>query len=216
MIAALRVRPVAIEAGAEPGQTLRVALQQCRRDRGRRRGVADSHLAEDDEIGLGSGSARDGALAAVEGESEIGGTERSLLAEVATATARLIGDDAGHRCVRKRAGVDDFERRAEFARQHGNRGASGGEIRHHRDGDFLRIGGDTLSGNAVVAGKDDDRHAFSARAIGVLQARELDRKRLEPAERTPRLGELVLACSRRIAMRSRDRRARLIDPRGKN
>ena len=116
--------------------------------------------------------------AAVEGEGEIGGAERGLLAEVAAAAARLVGDDAGHRRFRKRAGVDDFERRAEFARQHGNRGASGGEIRHHRDRDFLRIGGDTLRGNAVIAGEHDDRHAIGARAIGVLQARELDRERL--------------------------------------
>ena len=209
---ALRVRPVASRPVPSPVKLSALRFKQRRRDRGRRRGVADSHLAENDEIGLGSGSARDRALAAVEGESEIGGTERGLLAEVATATARLVGDDAGHRCVRKRAGIDDFERRAEFARQHRNRGASGGEIRHHRDRHLLRIGGDTLGGNAVIAGKDDDRHAFSARPIGVLQARELDRKRLEPAERTRRLGELVLACSRRIAMGGRDRRAWLSRP----
>ena len=202
----------AIEAGSEPGQALGAALQQCGSDRRRRGGVADPHLAEDDEIGLTCGRTLDGTLAAVKGKREIGRGKRSLLAEVARAAARLVGDDAGNRRFRKRSGVDDFERRAELARQHGNRGASGGEVRHHRNGHLLRIGGDALCGNAVIASEYDDRHAVGARTIGVLQTCERDREPFEPAQRAGRLRELILARPRRLTVHRRDGRALLIDP----
>ena len=55
-----------------------------------------------------------------------------------------------------------------------------------------------------------------ARAIGVLQACEFDREPFEPAQRAGRLGELVLAQPRRLAMRGRDGRTLLIDPIGKH
>jgi len=83
--------------------------EQARRNRRRRRGIADAHLAEDQEIGPAGCRARDCALTGFEGECQLRGGERCFHAEVARAAARLVGDDSCHLLLCQRAGVDDLQ-----------------------------------------------------------------------------------------------------------
>ena len=198
--ACLARAPGRIDAGAAARDLLGAHAKQARRDRRRCRGVADAHLAEDQEIRLIDRRARDRALAGLEGENQLRRRERGLGAEIARAAPRLVDDDIRHRLLRQRAGVDDLQTRTELARQHGDRGAAGGEIGHHGDGDGLRIGRHALRDDAVVAGEDDDRHARGTRLLGRLQAGKLDRELLEPAERAGRLRQLRLPRNRGVAM----------------
>lgn len=80
----------------------------------------------------------------------------------------------------------------------------------------MRIGRDTLRDDAVIAGEDDDRHKRGARLLGRLQAGKLDRKLLEPAERTGRLCQLRLPRDCRLAMDRGDLGALLVDPFGEH
>ena len=182
----------------------------------RLRWCCDAHFAEDKKIRPGCRRAHHDAPAAIEGEGQILGRKRWFLAEIPTAPARLVHDSARHRRFRQRAGIDDFKAGAELAREHRDRRAPRGEIRHHRDRHLLRIGRDALRSDAVVAGEDDDRRTIGARLFGVLQAREINSERLQPAERAGRLGELALARRRRLAMDRRDGRTWLGDPIGKH
>ncbi|HEY3148301.1 MAG TPA: hypothetical protein VGJ75_18230, partial [Dongiaceae bacterium] len=68
--------------------------------------------------------------------------------------------------------------------------------------------------DAVITGKDDDRHAGRARLLRLLQAGELDRNVLEPAERAGRFRQLRLAGECHLAMNSRDAGAFLVNPLG--
>ncbi len=52
MTARLRAKPVLVDAGAAAGPARAAAAEQGRRDRRRRRGIADAHLAQADEIAL--------------------------------------------------------------------------------------------------------------------------------------------------------------------
>src|SRR6185437_4561732 len=74
----------------------------------------------------------------------------------------------------------------------------------------------TMPGIGVIAGKDDNGHAFGAGTFGVPQAGKLDRQYLETAEGARRLGELTLARRRRLAMGGGDGRTWLGNPFGKH
>ena len=90
--------------------------------------------------------------------------------------------------------------------------AATGEIGHHRDRDLLRIGRHALGRDAVIASKNDDRHARRARPLGLLKAGKLAGEMLQPAERTRRLGQLRLTRQRGFALRGGDALALLVDP----
>jgi hypothetical protein len=56
--------------------------------------IAKSHLAENQDVRLGRSGTSHRAPAAFERERDFSGIERGLLAEIARAPARLVGDDA--------------------------------------------------------------------------------------------------------------------------
>src|SRR5262249_41612820 len=87
---------------------------------------------------------------------------------------------------------------------------------HHRDGHLLRISGDALSSNAVIAGENDNGHALCTRAFGVLQSRKLNCERLQATKRAGRLGQLALTRFSGVAMCGRNCRTLLPDPLGKD
>ena len=83
---------------------------------------------------------------------------------------------------RRDAGVDDDQPRAGLPREHVDRRTAGGEVRDHLRGDLLRIGADAFRGDAVVAGRDDDRRVEVAgtkpRIAAIRQASSSSRPRL--------------------------------------
>ena len=84
------------------------------------------------------------------------------------------------------AGVDHHEARAGFAREHAHRGAARDEVRDHLRRHFLRIGGDALGGDTVVAGRDDD-DGLEALRHEAADARDPGAEVFEPAEAAARL-----------------------------
>ena len=75
MTARLRAKPVLVDAGAAAGPARAAAAEQSRRDRRRRGGIADAHLAETDEIAV----RRHRLIAGRHRGEEFGFAERRLL-----------------------------------------------------------------------------------------------------------------------------------------
>ena len=83
------------------------------------------------EIVLGHRGAFHRALAAVEGEGELGGFQRGRAAEILCTTARLIDDDARHRRLRQRTG----DRASNCVEGKSDQRVIGQESRSNRDQD---------------------------------------------------------------------------------
>ncbi len=159
------------------------AAEQRVIDRRRRRRVADAHLAQHEQVGLG------GERLHAEGDRRRAG----LLVE-----RRLLGDVAGRLVERQ---FVDFERDVEGLADLIDRRAAGREIRHHRLRDRRRIGGDALRDDAMIAGEDRDQRMIDMRAGRSLPARQPFGDLLEPPERARGLGQLRLALARRRTRR---------------
>ena len=100
---------------------------------------------------------------------------------------------AGTGKVGVHAHVGDDHAGAHVAGDDVDGGAAGGEVVDHGRRDLRREGAHAFCGDAVVAGHDGDRLAFYARLRLSLNPGELDRQRLQAAERPGRFGELHLA-----------------------
>ena len=174
-----------VDAGAAPGPFFRAAAEQRGRNRGRRRGVADAHFAEADQVEV----LRHRVVAGRDGGEEGRLVHRRRLREIA---GRMVEVER-----------DDVELGAGDAGELVDGGAAAGEIRHHLHGDFGREGRHALRGDAVVAGEDEDLHPVELRHVAALPARQPGGDRLQPAEAALRLGQRVLAAGdglgRRIA-----------------
>ena len=179
-----------IESRARARQLLWRLAQQRAGQRGRRGGVADTHLAADEQLGAGVSGARHGIPAGRECRVELRGGHGRRDREIGRHRR-----DAGVDQLRQRAGVggraqiDDFKMRTELARQHADRRAAADEIAQHLRRDRLRKGRYALRDHAVIAGKYTHLHALQRRPVMALQARELHGERFEAAERARRLGE---------------------------
>ncbi len=62
-----------------------------------------------------------------------------------------------------------------------DRGAAGGEIRHHLRRHLGRIGRDASAGHAVIAGEDKNLHAVQSRRRVALPMRQPGDEIFEPA-----------------------------------
>ena len=91
------------------------------------------------------------------------------------------------------ADVGDQHAGADVAADHVDRRAAGDEVEHHAGRDLGGKRADALGGHAVVGGHHGDGLALDDGLGLALDAGELDRQRLEAAERLRRLGELHLA-----------------------
>ncbi len=186
-----------VQPGSRPDQRAHRRIQQ-RAGHGRRRGgIADAHLAADEQLAAGllgaahafaPGLERQQALfgAHRRGLDEVRGTRRQ--AQVAHAGQGFQGDGG--------AQVDHLQAGAEFARQHADRRAAADEVAQHLAGDRLRIGRDALGDYPVVAGEDRHPEPLQARSFAPLQRRQVDRHLLQAAQRAARLGQPVLAFGR--------------------
>jgi hypothetical protein len=195
-----------------PAPTSRAHAQQ-RRGYGRCRcRVADPHLAEDDEIRSARPRPLDRAAPRLQGERQLVVGHRRLAREVARAASGLIGGHPRDVMFGQRAGVDDMQLHAEFTCQYRNRRATGGKVMQHLNRHVGGISGDALRGDAVVAGKQNDRRASGTGAVRRLQRRQLDRQCFQHAERTRRLGQYVLARFGGGTMRLRRLRTASFEP----
>ena len=87
---ALALKAVLVDAGAVTGKARAAAAEQSRRDRRGRSGVADAHLAQHHEIGLG----RERLIARRHGFEELGLVHGGLDGEVRRRMLEVERDDA--------------------------------------------------------------------------------------------------------------------------
>ena len=125
--ARLRDKPVIVDAGAAAGPARAAAAEQRRRDRRGRRGVADAHFAEADEVGF----RRHRVVAGAHRGEKFRFVERRACGEI------------GRRLVERQR--NDAQAGAGGAGELVDGGAAGGKIRHHLHRDLGRIGRDALS-----------------------------------------------------------------------
>ena len=175
---ALRFRPASSTPGAPSDPVLRLAAVERVIDRRRRRGVADAHLAERQQVRLGGQR-----LHAVGHRSGAGPLVHR----------RLLRDVAGRLLQRE---LVDLQRNIEGLADLVDRRAAGGEIRHHRLRHRRRERRDPLRHDAVIAGEDCDQQLIDMRPGGALPAGQEGRNLLEPPERAGRLGQLPLTLPR--------------------
>ena len=172
---ALARQAVFIDAGAAAGPTRAAAAEQSRGDGRRRRGVADAHFAEANQI-------------AVRRHCVVAGRHRGE--EFPLAQRRLLGEVGGRRFERQR---NDAQFRAGAVRKLVDRGAAGGEVRHHLRRHLGRIGRNALFGHAVIAGENQNLDVIEPRRRMALPMRQPGDEVFEPAEALRRLGQDRLA-----------------------
>jgi adenosylcobinamide-GDP ribazoletransferase len=149
-------------------------------DRRRDGGVADSHVAWDEQIGpignrLHAKGERAGCLPLVHG--------------------RVAGDVARRHVEGE---FEDFQAEPERGADLIDRGAAGGKICHHLARDLGRIGGDALRHDTVIAGKHRDERPVEGGHVPALPAGEPGDQFFEPPERARRLCQLALALRHRL------------------
>ena len=171
---ALAGKAFVVDAGAAAGPGRRTAAEQRRAQRGCRRGVADAHLADCEQIVI----RLHGRKADADGRKKF-----------ARAHCRLHGKIAGRpiELDRHHPQVGDRE-----PRQLVDRSASGRKILHHLCGHGLRKRRDAACDDAVIAGKHGDRRPLDARHGPALPMRHPRRELLQPAEASRRLCQMLL------------------------
>ena len=167
-----------VDARAAAGPTRAAAAEQRRGDRGGRRGIPDSHLAETNEVR----PRRDHLVADVDRGQECAFVHRRRLREV-------------------RRGL--FERKRNHlqpgpcrARELVDRGAAGGEVRHHLRGHLGGIGGYALRRDAVIAREHEHVDMIEPRHATSLPLRQPPDDVFEPSQAAGRLGQLALTLER--------------------
>ncbi len=196
-----------IQAGARTHQVRQGQWPEYRRQRAGRGGVADAHLAEQQQVRAVAASGFDRAPAGVENRIEVGRRHRRTGAEIVGATARLVAGHAGERRVGQAAHIPDMQRQPQFARQHGDGGATRGEVAQHLHRHFRRIRRYALHGDAMIAGEHQHRHPRGLRLLASLQRSQLDGEGFQAPQRALRFGQLPLAGDGMLPVRLRRRRA---------
>ncbi len=173
----LRVQP---RAGADQRAGWFVEQRAGQRSGGT--GVADTHLAADEQLGAGLLRAAHGLAAGFQGDQALRGGHRRLLGEVRRTGADHHMQHTRQRLQRRcRAEVDDLQARIEVARQHADRRAAAHEVAQHLDRHCLRIGRYTLGHHPVVTGEQGDPDMLQARPLAALQAGQADGFLFQPA-----------------------------------
>ena len=171
-------------AGAGAGPQRRVPAEQGQADGRRRGGVADSHLAQTQDVGVGV----DGVHAEGDGGGALGVVHGRRLGEIAGRPVQFQGLDPE---------VD-----AEGAAQLIDRGAAGLEVGDHLHRDLGRESRDALRRDPVVAGEYPRRRIFHARRMAALPGTQPGAQFLQPAQGSGGLGQLGLPrrrhCGRRL------------------
>ena len=177
-----------IQPGARSGEPGWRQLQQGADHRRGGSGVADSHLAADEEVGIAHGGAT-GVQRRIQLRRGHGGRDGKI---GGTGAKPDMGDALHLRGIPHRAQIDHLERRAELPRQHADGRAATGEIAHHLGRHRLRESGYAIRRDAMIASEDGNRDPFDGGARTPLQPGEPDRQRLQFAERAGGLGQRLL------------------------
>jgi hypothetical protein len=147
------------QAGARPAQFTRRAAQQGAGQGRCRRGVANAHLAADEQLGAVLDRTQGAVATGLQGGGQLGVGHRRLAGEVGRARAQAQVVHAGQFEGRiDGAEVDHLQACVQLARQHADCRAAADEVAQHLPGHGLRVGRDALLHHAVVAGEDADRH----------------------------------------------------------
>ena len=120
----------------------------------------------------------------------VGGHGR-LLRKVARAGAdRCVDQTRRVRRPQRRshAGIDHFQRKPMLTAEHVDGRTACDEIQHHLRRHRLRIGAHARMGDTVVRSEHHHRRAREHRRLGVLDQADLHGQRLQPTQRTQRLG----------------------------
>jgi hypothetical protein len=174
----LAAEPGIVHAGPASSPALHIAAEEgCGYGRGRCR-VADAHLAEADQIKVFV----HGVVAGRDGGEKCSLVHGGFLREVA---GRLVEVER-----------DDVQLGIRHAGKLVDRRAAIGEVRHHLNRHFRRIGGNALRGHAVIAGEDDDLDPVELRHVATLPTGQPAGDVLKPAEASARLGEYLLMLCR--------------------
>ena len=161
-------------------------------DQRRRRGVADAHFAETDNIATLRRQLSDDRRTASHRLGALGRAHRRLF--------QVIGGAAGDFCVNKAvdrskvmgdAGIDDSQRNPVVPAEDVDRRAAIEEIADHLPGHILRKGRNAGPGRAVIAGKDQHLRLLQHRRQRLLQQPDAHGERFQLAERAERLGLAV-------------------------
>ncbi len=178
---ALALEAGIVDAGAIAGETraAAAAAEQSRRHGRGRGGVADAHLAQHHEIGVG----RKRLIA-----------RRDRGEKFRLAHGRCHGEIRGRLVERQR---DDAKLGARLACQLIDGGAAGREIRHHLRRDLGGIGRDALRGDAVIAGEYEDLDLAEPRRASPLPEAEPGHGLLETAQAPRRFGQRAFAARHR-------------------
>ena len=197
----------------EPRSGTHAALQGDVRKTGhpyrRRRGIADAHLAQADNVATrlvddpnGFGTVRYTSVQLV-------GRHGWLVEEVACAAAYLPGDDGEFgREIIVHADVDDAEREAVLAAEIIDAASGrGGEVDALLPRHFARREADALGRDAVVGSENEVVRMAERGAEGLLYEARLQGQLLEPPKRSLGLGQVIDLLLQRRA----DRIVRLSD-----
>ncbi len=168
-----------VDAGPPADPVLRLPAMKRMIDGRRRRRIADTHLAEHEQVGLGG----ERLHAERHRRRATFFVECGFLGHVA---GRLLQGQFVH-----------FERQIEGLADLIDRRAASLEIRHHRLRNRRRKGRDPLRDDAMIASEDRDQRPIHMRPRRSLPGRHPLGNLLEPAERTRGLRQLPLALASR-------------------
>ncbi|VVN06978.1 hypothetical protein PS645_03589 [Pseudomonas fluorescens] len=202
-----------VQACARPCQMHHRAVQQRTRQRTRCGGIADAHLAADEQLAARRHGAQHAVTPGLQREFALSNRHRRALDEIGGAGADVEVTYA--RQIQRRVDgtqIHHFQRRAELPRQHADRRTAADEVVQHLRGDFLGIGRHALGHYTVICGENGDPQLIDARFHLALQAGQLHCNCLQTAERTGRFGQLLLAGLSLLDDGSVDRLARVQPP----
>lgn len=143
-----------VQAGARAAQLSGWAPQQHAGQGCSGRGVANAHLATDEQLRTLFGSAQGAVATCLQGGLQLARGHRWLAGEVGSTGTQAQMAHAGQLQMRvDGTQVDDLQAGLQLARQHADRRTTADEVVQHLPGHRLRVGRDALFDHAVVAGK---------------------------------------------------------------
>ena len=167
-----------VDAGAATGPARAAAAEQRRGHRRCRRGIPDSHLAQANEVR----PRRDHLVSGADRGQKCRFVHRRRLREVRRG------------CLERER--NHLQPGSRHACELVDRGAAGGEIRHHLRCHRGGICGYALRRYAVIAGEHEDVDMIEPRHAASLPLREPSDHVFEPPQAAGRLGELALTLER--------------------
>ena len=200
-----------VDAGTAADHFHGFGVGQCGHQRGRRGGVADTHVPGDQQIGAGVDFLVGDPASRLDRTDHLIRGQGVLDGDVAARPPDLVSADlVGQRLRSVDGDVDDAHAGARHIGEHVHRGATGDEVRHHPRRDLGRIGRHPGRGHAMVTGEDHHPGPLELlRRTLRLACRHPDRQLFEAPQRTCRFGQGRLARPRRrggVRIGVRDRR----------